>query len=232
MRKVAVCICILIVQTGLGQLRPSEQVQFDHIRTFALDRYDPDGLSDPFIAQYLNWQFGFLTEGEIAEVPSQTPAESFKKGLYQIWTGDRILAQQVDKASDSIAYSNYLQALTLSEQRDWVIMACEAYKRMLRYHLKNQQDLDTFQKLAKAYEKLAYDDFEKAYATYFLVAVEMGKHYYLNEPQSNIPEKLQLGINKAQAASSEFLRARLTQLLGVHYDLQKVPDLPLKYYEE
>lgn len=232
LRQIIVLLIGLLCQICLGQFDAKQQKQFDYLRTFQLDSFSNTFEKKDITSKYFEWQYNFLATGITGCIDTISPQTNFDKCIYHIWNGDVILLDRINQKADSIAYSHYSKSLTLALKNNFKELTSETYKRLLKYHIKNQQDMSKFESLAKEYKNLAYDDFEKTYAVYFSVASEMGSHYYLKKPQKNIPEKIQVGIDKAKTKGYRFLKARLTQLLGVHYDLEKQKDIPLKLYKK
>jgi two-component system sensor histidine kinase DegS len=214
-----------------AQFNMSQEELFDAIRTMRIATMELYSMEETTTNRFLQQQFSILKNGDPTFAVSETPQSEFEKVLYFLAKGDEVLEEQRNTTSDSIAYSLYVKALYLTENNNWNVLGCEAYKRMLRYQFKNQKDFDTFERLAANYSKVAYDAFEETYATYFRVGAEMTKHYYIDTPQYNIEKKLRNAILKAATNNHPYLEARLSQLLGVFYDLEKVQDKPVEYYK-
>ncbi|QNJ96774.1 sensor histidine kinase [Constantimarinum furrinae] len=225
---IPLCFPMLLV----AQFNEGQQGLFDAIRTMRIDSLQLFSMEETVVNRFLHQQFAILKTGDPFFKDDEEPAPEFERTLYYLSKGDKILEEQKNKESDSTAYSYFIKALYITENNNWNVLGCEAYKRILRYQFKNQKDFDTFERLAGEYSKIAYDDFEKIYATYFRVGAEMTKHYYIDTPQHDIEEKLLTAIHNASIKDHPYLEARLSQLLGVYYDLEKVTDKPVEYYSK
>lgn len=178
-------------------------------------------------------QLSFLKSGAYDEEISNsiiTEFEALKEPLYYITIGDIEMANAIE--TDTISYKNYLLAYEIAGKRNNPIEACEAAKRINRYLFKNQNNIEIFEEWAKRYQDLAYDEYEKVYSGFFQVGSMMSQKYYNNKGVEPIPLALSL-LERARKSKFYYLEARLSQLLGVNYDLfHKDIEKALFYYNK
>ncbi|WP_299257294.1 sensor histidine kinase [uncultured Aquimarina sp.] len=211
---------------------------FDAIRTFNIDSISIDFFTEskPKVF-FLKQQYLYLKYGEILDPSSKnfdiTAFSKKQKTFYHLAQGDYYIRSISDEKSDSIAFSNYFNALRIAEELNDKVIVCEALKRILVYQFKNQKDIPAFSRYAKKYKKLAYDKHERLYANYFYMGSILGKIYHLKDySEDPLPVgKKNLEISKKN--NNFFFQGRFAQLLGVHYDLiLKKPEIGREFYNE
>ncbi|WP_108866261.1 sensor histidine kinase [Aquimarina aquimarini] len=209
---------------------------FDDIRVFNLHKikYKIDSITNPQDF-FLKQQYLYLKEGTTINpllMGFKYPSLSQKqKVFFHLSSGDYYIISNQHKNPDSLAISNYFNALKLSEELKNTPLICESLKRILVYHFKNQKDINAFYNYAKQYKKVAYDNHEQLYANYFYMGSILGKIVYQKDYSE---DPLPIGKHYLQISKQKnkpFFEGRFSQLLGVHHDLiLKNPEIGRQFY--
>ncbi|WP_299437884.1 sensor histidine kinase [uncultured Aquimarina sp.] len=211
---------------------------FNNIRTFNIDSINIEFFTESNQKIFfLKQQYLYLKYGESLDPSNKkfdlNASSKKQKIFHHLAYGDYYIYNTFIQKSDSIAFTNYFDALRFAEELDDRVLICEALKRILIYQFKNQKDIPAFIRYAKKYRKLAYDEHERFYANYFYMGSILGKIYHQKDySEDPIPiGKKFLDISKKN--NNYFFQGRFSQLLGVHYDLiLKNPEIGREFYNE
>ncbi|WP_461443466.1 sensor histidine kinase [Maribacter sp.] len=141
------------------------------------------------------------------------------KFFHFLLEGDFSIESNLSVKSDSIAYTHYLDAYNLATKYNDAILKCEALKKILKYHFKAKEDVLSFHRFAEEYRQIAYDLHEELYAEYFYFGSAIGIMYdFKRRDLKPLPDALN-ALNIAEKNSKHYLAGRLSQLIGVYYDI-------------
>ncbi|MDT8415761.1 MAG: sensor histidine kinase [Flavobacteriaceae bacterium] len=160
--------------------------------------------------------------------PDSTPVAQYFK---HVILGD--LAFYEADNLDSLSFSHYLKANEIVTFQKNDTLKAEVLKRILRYLFKSERNRDVYENYLKEYQAYLYDDYEKLYALYYELGLQMARKFY-DTPELETPISLSLeGISLSEKLRVTYLNARFCQLLGVNYDLfEKKPELGMNYYQK
>ncbi|MFD2587870.1 sensor histidine kinase [Croceitalea marina] len=195
---------------------------FNKIRTFDLGGVDSSLFFNKSSRElFLLNSFRQLVAGESYYIedmlyPKDGPKEDF---FYLLLKGDISIEENRTIKSDSIAYAAYLKAYHIANEKNDIILKCESLKRILKYHFKAKEDVMTFHDYAKTYRELAYDLHEKLYAEYYYFGSAIGIIYDFKRLDLKPLPKALKALALAESNSKYYLAGRLSQLIGVYYDI-------------
>jgi tetratricopeptide (TPR) repeat protein len=161
-------------------------------------------------------------------LPDSTPVAQYFK---QVILGD--LAFYDAKNLDSLSFSHYLKANEIVTNQKNDTLQAEVLKRILRYLFKSEMNRDVYENYLKEYQAYLYDDYEKLYAIYYNLGLQMARKFY-DTPELETPISIALeGVSLSEKLQVTYLSGRFCQLLGVNYDLfEKSPELGMNYYQK
>ena len=236
MPRLSFFLCFLIIRCFYAQDVAKQKACLDQIRKLELDHVlcqmyseNEETLAD----LYVDYQYSYLKDGLVPALIIQKIEKQFydpESPYYLLLQGD-ILTERGFQ-NDTTVYNLYVQAFEKSKKIHNKLLACESVRRINRYLFKNQNDVALFSQWAKIYAEISYDEFEKIYAGVFLVGSMMADKYY-NKKDDVDPLSLALKLyNDAKEKKYPYLEARLSQLIGVNYDLfLKDIDKALWFYD-
>ncbi len=163
------------------------QNSIEELRKYNLDKVLPEQTQDSSQAlKNIEWQVNFLQNFDISHRDFNkilSYKKTNKRGIddfyFDINLGDYYFYKYQDKNLEAI--DHYKKALAFAEEKEDVILQCEALKKILKFHrLKYLYDNYSYLTYLKQYKKIAYDDFELANYHYFNLILNF-KNYYLDK---------------------------------------------------
>lgn len=175
---------------------------------------------------YLRNQLDLLLEGKTnITVNSINELKKKKSTTNLLLLGDYYLFNENPK--DSLSLDNYTKALNIAIQNKDTLLVNESLKKILFQLFKSRKALEIYPYYLDLYKNYIDNDVEKATFYYH-------RFNYLGSKfrKENI-DSLKWTLNIANETNDIFIKAKLNQAIGLHYDFfKKEKDSSLKYYNK
>lgn len=143
--------------------------------------------------------------------------------LINILKGDFNLFKQ--KPNDSLAFDHYSKALNIALKKPNAILVAESSKKILFQLFKSRRSLEAFPRYLNIYGNYTYDNNELATYRFYKY------NYQGSADRIEQIDSLKIALNIANSTSNDFLKGKISQMIGVQYAFfKKDRDSSLKYY--
>lgn len=179
---------------------------------------------------YINWQIRVIKHAEVDSMEIKNVLKSLNhskgnKALKYMMLGDYYLYKNVPE--DSLAYNFYTKSIEHSVKKKDTVLIAESCKKILNQLYKSRLSIDGYPIYLKIYQSYLYDSIEKA--TYQF-------HFYNYEGSVKRIEhidNLKKTLFLLDDRRTNFLKAKIHQLIGVEYDFfHGNQDSSLVYYKK
>ena len=218
---------------NISLLAQDLDTKFNKLNRFKLEQnnININSVEDVFFAFQTKYFKQNILDGSLIKLAKKNIKKKSDSILVLLMKGDYELNSKL--SNNTLAFSNYNQALEKSIGIENFTLACESLKRINDYYLKYEKDTTSFKYYSDLYVKYANNKSEIAKSYFYKLTYKLQRNRFSNQFKKNqsLRTDFYKGLILSKLSGNQFYLAEFYQLYGVTLDVSyRSLDSSLVYY--
>ena len=218
---------------NISLLSQDLDTKFNKLNRFKLEQnnININSVEDVFFAFQTKYFKQNILDGSLIKLAKKNIKKKSDSILVLLMKGDYELNSKL--SNNTLAFSNYNQALEKSIGIENFTLACESLKRINDYYLKYEKDTTSFKYYSDLYVKYANNKSEIAKSYFYKLTYKLQRNRFSNQFKKNqsLRTDFYKGLILSKLSGNQFYLAEFYQLYGVTLDVSyRSLDSSLVYY--